>query len=152
MSGGKCSGVRLTESQNGISPVDGSKPRPESCAPTDRDTARGRARPQDLRWQNYCRETFTDVREEPERSADLKESLGLSEMRNTATGTGNEISNFNSRLDTIKERRREWRDRPQKLAQRDDGKGEGRGGMIQVSGSAGLQSRQVSSRAQRAGL
>lgn len=64
------------------------------------------------------------MRKEPEISADLKDSLGPSEMRNMATGIGNEISNFNSRLDTIKERS-EWRDRPQKLAQRDDGKGGG---------------------------
>lgn len=91
------------------------------------------------------------MRKEPEISADLKDSLGPSEMRNMATGIGNEISNFNSRLDTIKERS-EWRDRPQKLAQRDDGKGRGVVcGVIQGSGSVGVQSRQVSSRAQRAG-
>ena len=53
------------------------------------------------------------MRKEQEIPADLKKHLEFSEMRNMATEIRHIISNFNSRLDTTKERSSQQRDRPQ---------------------------------------
>lgn len=80
-------------------------PNPDSNVGAETSTKHGEGQGQTPRMSGSRKtQRITDVRKEQEIPADPKKSLEFSEMRNTATEVRHITSNFNSRLDTTKER------------------------------------------------